>query len=60
MAAEKYHADPINWFSETPAWVDVWPLTKGVNTSDDLALTFAAFPFQTDNHFPSNKRTGFV
>lgn len=40
--------------------MDLWPLTKGVNTSDDLALAFAAFPFQTHNHFPSNKLTGFV
>lgn len=60
MAAEKYHADPINWLSEAPAWVDLLSLTKGINTSGDLALAFAAFPFQSDNHFPSNKLTGFV
>lgn len=40
--------------------MDQWSLTKGINTSDDLALAFAAFPFQTDSHFPSNKLTGFV
>lgn len=40
--------------------MDQRPLTKGINTSDDLALAFAVFPFQTDNHFPSNNLTGFV
>lgn len=27
-AAEKYHADPITWFSEDSIFMDQWPLTK--------------------------------
>lgn len=30
------------------------------HTSDGLALTFAVYPFQIDNHFPFSKRIDFA